>query len=117
MAGAMVVMTSHTRKDPDERATKGRKSPAINMASWFTYILECADGSYYVGITNELSLRLAEHNSRQGARWTAQRRPVKLRYAERHPGKGAARRREAEIKGWRHEKKRALFDSRSNVVI
>ena len=86
------------------------------MAAWFTYILECADGSYYVGITNELSLRLAEHNNAQGARCTAQRRPVQLRYAESHPDKGAARRREAEIKGWRREKKRALFDSGRNTV-
>ena len=97
--------------------TKGQASRVNTMAPWFTYILECADGSYYVGITNELSLRLAEHNAGQGARWTAQRRPVQLRYAESHPDKGAARRREAEIKGWRREKKRALFDSQQNAVI
>jgi len=86
------------------------------MAVWFTYILECADGSYYVGITNDLDLRVAEHNNGQGARWTAQRRPVKLCYAESHHGKSAARKREAEIKNWRREKKAALFSSPQNVA-
>jgi putative endonuclease len=85
--------------------------------AWFTYILGCRDGSYYVGITNDLAPRLAEHNDGQGARWTAQRRPVKLRYAERHPTKSVARKRELEIKGWRRGKKAALFDSSSNIVI
>jgi len=97
------------------KVTKGH-SGHTGMAVWFTYILECADGSYYVGITNDLNLRLTEHNSRQGARWTAQRRPVKLRYAERHSGKSAARKREVEIKGWRREKKIGLFDSPRNIM-
>jgi predicted GIY-YIG superfamily endonuclease len=96
--------------------TKGQ-SGDTGMTMWFTYILECADDSYYVGITNNLDLRLAEHNSGQGARWTAQRRPVKLRYAESHFGKGAARKREIEIKGWRREKKVGLFDSSCNVAV
>ena len=94
--------------------TKGHSS-CLGMVVWFTYILECADGSYYVGITNDLNLRLAEHNNGVGARWTARRRPVKLRYAESHSGKSVARKREIEIKGWRREKKVGLFDSPSNV--
>ncbi len=96
------------------KVTKGH-SGCTRMAVWFTYILECADGSYYVGITNDVTLRLAEHNNGQGARWTAQRRPVKLRYAESHSSKSAARKREIEIKGWRREKKIALFDSPSEL--
>lgn len=86
------------------------------MAAWFTYTLECRDRSYYVGITTDLALRFAEHNNEHGARWTAQRRPVKLRYAERHPTKSAARKRELGINGWRREKGIALFDSPSNIA-
>ena len=96
-------------------ATKGHLNPA-NMTIWFTYILECADGSYYVGITNDLDLRLAEHNSGQGARWTAQRRPVRLCYAEGHRDKSAARKREIVIKKWLREKRETLFSSPQNLV-
>jgi putative endonuclease len=103
------------RNDPEERVTKGH-SGCTGMAAWFTYILECADGSFYVGITNDLNLRVAEHNDGQGARWTAKRRPVKLRYAESHPSKSEARKREIEIKGWRRNKKIGLFESASNIA-
>jgi putative endonuclease len=96
-------------------ATKGHWK-SVDVTAWFTYILECRDCSYYVGITTDVALRLVEHNNGKGARWTAQRRPVKLRYAERHPSKSAARKRELEIKGWRREKRMALFDSASNTV-
>jgi predicted GIY-YIG superfamily endonuclease len=57
-----------------------------------------------------------EHNSAQGARWTAQRRPVKLLYAESHANKSTARKREVEIKGWRREKKANLYNSPSNIA-
>jgi len=85
------------------------------MATWFTYILECRDNSYYVGITDDLKKRLATHNEGKGARWTMQRRPVSLRYAEKHPDKSSARRREIEIKGWHRQKKVALFNSPANL--
>lgn len=84
--------------------------------AWFTYILECSDGSYYVGITNDLQVRLAEHNAGKGASWTRMRRPVKLRFAQCFPDKSLARKREIEIKGWRRQKKEALFCSTTNVV-
>ena len=79
------------------------------MRGWVTYILECSDASYYVGITNALDERIAKHNAGKGAKWTRGRRPVRLRYAERHPDKSSARRREIELKGWRREKKEQLF--------
>lgn len=58
--------------------------------SWFTYILECKDGSYYVGITNDLLSRLDDHNRGEGSTWTRVRIPMVLRYAERHPDKSGA---------------------------
>lgn len=46
---------------------------------WFVYIVECSDGTYYTGITSELSRRINEHNtSKKGAKYTASRRPVEL---------------------------------------
>jgi putative endonuclease len=51
------------------------------MNEWFVYILRCADGSLYTGITIELERRLAEHNDinkKLGARYTRSRQPVTL---------------------------------------
>ena len=84
---------------------------------WFTYILECRDGSYYVGITNDLQSRISQHNAGEGASWTSLRRPVILRFAQVFPDKSTARRREIEIKGWRREKKDRLFHSELNVLL
>ncbi len=83
---------------------------------WFTYILECRDGSYYVGITNDLQSRVDEHNAGAGASWTRIRRPVKLRFAQPFPDKSGARLRENEVKGWRRQKKELLIHSEINVV-
>ena len=49
----------------------------------FTYILECSDGSFYTGWTNNLERRVKAHNAGKGAKYTKSRKPVKLaqRYA------------------------------------
>jgi putative endonuclease len=75
------------------------------------YILECADTTLYVGCTNNLEKRLKEHNhSKSGAHYTKIRRHVVLKYSESFPTLKEARQREAELKRWRREKKRALFE-------
>jgi len=48
------------------------------------YILECSDGSYYTGSTNDLELRLMQHQSGEGANFTKTRLPVKLLYFEEY---------------------------------
>jgi putative endonuclease len=76
----------------------------------FVYILECADGSLYVGCTNNLEKRLHEHNhSKSGAHYTKIRRPVVLKYQEELATLAEGRKREAEIKSWKREKKLSLF--------
>ncbi|KKT57670.1 MAG: excinuclease ABC subunit C, nonfunctional [Candidatus Giovannonibacteria bacterium GW2011_GWC2_44_9] len=81
---------------------------------YFTYILECADKSFYVGCTNNLERRLEQHNnSKWGAHFTKLRRPVVLRYFEKFTTLKEARRRETEIKGWRREKKLNLINKNS----
>ncbi|MBI1754697.1 GIY-YIG nuclease family protein [Candidatus Azambacteria bacterium] len=75
----------------------------------FVYMLKCADGTLYVGSTNDLAKRVLQHNSaKAGAHYTKIRRPVKLVYSETAKTFSAARRREAEIKSWRREKKLSL---------
>ena len=76
----------------------------------FTYILECADKTLYIGSTNNLEKRLDQHNnSKQGAHYTKIRRPVILKYSEEYETLGEALRREIEIKKWKREEKLKLF--------
>ena len=78
--------------------------------SFYTYILECADGTFYVGCTNNLERRLKQHNdSKWGAHYTKIRRPVIFKHSEKFETLIEARRREREIKGWRREKKLGLI--------
>ncbi len=77
---------------------------------FYVYILECADGSFYVGCTNNLKKRIKEHNeSKWGAHFTKIRRPVTLKYSEEFKTLKGAMHRESEIKGWRREKKLNLI--------
>ena len=81
--------------------------------SYFTYILECADKSLYVGSTNNLERRVKQHNeSKWCAHYTKIRRPVALLYSEKFATLKEARRRENEIKGWRREKKIKLINKK-----
>ena len=54
--------------------------PEPNGSCWFVYLLRCADGSFYAGVTTDVDRRLAEHNGERpgGARYTRARRPVEL---------------------------------------
>jgi len=80
---------------------------------FYTYIVECADKSFYVGSTNNLGKRIKEHNdSKRGAHYTKIRRPVELKYSETFETLKQARRREAEIKGWCREKKINLINAK-----
>jgi putative endonuclease len=67
---------------------------------WFVYILKCADGSLYTGITMDLKRRLKEHNtSSLGAKYTSGRRPVRLVYSVKAKNKSWAAKKECLIKG------------------
>jgi len=75
----------------------------------FTYILRCADDSYYVGHTTDLAERLLRHNDGRGPAYTAARRPIEMVYAEELPSLEAALRRERQVKRWTREKKGSLI--------
>ncbi len=66
---------------------------------YYIYILQCADNTFYTGITTELERRIEEHNSSsKGAKYTRVRRPVKLVYNEKYSDRSTASKREYEIK-------------------
>ncbi|KKT42312.1 MAG: GIY-YIG catalytic domain protein [Candidatus Giovannonibacteria bacterium GW2011_GWA2_44_13b] len=77
---------------------------------FFTYILECADKTLYVGSTNDMEKRLHAHNTlKSGAHYTKIRRPVVLRYSEKFATFKKACAREAELKRLSRQKKIALI--------
>jgi len=77
--------------------------------SYFVYILECSDGTYYTGIAKDVEARLQEHNaSPKGAKYTRARRPVRLVYAEPALNRSCAQAREAAIRRLPKRQKAAL---------
>lgn len=75
----------------------------------YTYILLCADGTYYTGWTNDLEKRVAAHNAGKGAKYTRSRLPVKLVYYESFETKNEAMSREVKIKRLTRSAKEALI--------
>ena len=75
----------------------------------YTYILRCADGTLYCGWTNDLTARLAAHNSGRGAKYTKSRLPVEIVYYEDKMSKSEAMRRECAIKKLSRKKKEELI--------
>lgn len=79
--------------------------------NWLVYIVRCADGTLYTGITNDIDRRIKEHNeSPLAARYTRMRRPVVLVHVERGFDRSAALRREAQIKRLPRSMKERLFE-------
>ncbi|MEQ8802851.1 GIY-YIG nuclease family protein [Haliea sp.] len=72
----------------------------VGGTQWVVYLLQCADGSLYTGVTLDLQRRLAQHNGERtgGPRYTRGRRPVALLWWERAADRSLAQQREAAIK-------------------
>ena len=85
------------------------------MSGWM-YILECVDGTYYTGSTNNLERRLWEHNNFIGANYTKKKHPAKLVYSEEYPRIDEAFYREKQIQGWSHSKKKALIEKNNDIL-
>jgi putative endonuclease len=66
--------------------------------SWCLYLLECSDGSYYAGITNDLENRIKAHNNGTGAKYTRGRTPVHLLASQNYDNRSEASRAENAIK-------------------
>ena len=76
--------------------------------SFYVYILHCADGSYYVGHTDDLQTRIAAHKTGQIRGYTRSRRPVRLVFQDEFPSREEALLAERQLKGWSRRKKKAL---------
>ncbi|OGY96638.1 MAG: hypothetical protein A2122_00375 [Candidatus Liptonbacteria bacterium GWB1_49_6] len=76
---------------------------------YFVYILKCADDSLYTGITTDLKRRFLEHKNKKGGAYTQAHAAAKIVYTEQFKTRSEALKREAEIKGWRRQKKLNLI--------
>ena len=78
------------------------------MAFW-VYILKCSDGSYYTGHTENIELRISQHQQGDIAGYTSTRLPVELVFSQTFPTRLEAIASECQIKGWSRAKKEAMI--------
>lgn len=83
---------------------------------WVVYILECADGTLYTGITDSLERRMAAHTRGKGAKYTRGRGPFRLRYVQSCDDHAQALKRELQIKKLKRFEKLSLIKSSVNTA-
>ena len=77
--------------------------------TWLVYILRCADGSLYTGITKDMDRRCEQHNAGTASRYTRSRLPVHVVYQESQASQSLALKREAAIKAMSRQAKESLI--------
>jgi putative endonuclease len=102
----MAAAIGEARKKEASMDEAGEEEPVLQ---WHVYMVACADGTLYTGVTNRLDSRVAKHNAGRGAKYTRTRRPVQLVYAEATGSRGAALKREHQIKRLTRDGKRQLI--------
>jgi putative endonuclease len=80
------------------------------------YILQCSDGTYYVGSTRDLENRLSEHQAGRGAKYTSRRLPIKLVYSEEYERVIDAFTREKQVQNWSRAKREALINGKLELL-
>ena len=83
--------------------------PRTPRPSWWVYVVRCADGTLYTGVSTDPDRRLAQHNAGTASKYTRSRRPVALAYRERRRGRSDALKREAALKALPRRAKLALL--------
>lgn len=80
---------------------------------WFVYMVSCADGSIYTGITTNLKRRINQHNSTKGgAKYTRGRQPVALVYSEEFANRSLASKQENILKKLTAAQKLSLIQTK-----
>ena len=82
-------------------------------SKWYQYVVQCSDGSFYAGVTTDLSRRVDEHNtSTRGAKYTRPRRPVRLVYFDDYEDRSSAQKAEARFKKLNRKQKSDIISER-----
>jgi putative endonuclease len=97
---------------PAPRKINGRDRHARASSSWFLYIIRCADGSLYTGISTDVARRIEKHNAGKGASYTKGRGPVQLILQEGPLTESFARKCESAIKKLTRKEKEAFIEHR-----
>lgn len=79
--------------------------------TWFLYLLECNNGAYYAGITNNLEARFSAHQSGKGARYTRANPPIKILASKLYPDRSSASIAEAQLKNLPRHQKLQYFEA------
>ncbi len=83
----------------------------MKVGDWWFYVLLCADGTYYAGVTTNIDRRLYEHNhTKRGAKYTRTRRPAKIVLSESHPDRSSAMRAEIRFKRLKRKQKEEIIN-------
>ena len=81
------------------------------MNNFYIYILKCNDDSYYVGHTDDIDKRIAEHESNAYDCYTSMRLPIKVMYVQTFATRAEALEMERLVKKWSRKKKEALIEN------
>jgi len=100
--GGTLAYIAHTRELIKEAL-------GVRADPWYVYILKCADGTLYTGITNDLEARLKKHNSGKGAKYTRGRTPVEIVHSQQWSDKSRALKAEFSLKKKTRAQKLALI--------
>jgi len=90
----------------ENKDRRRKRNPA--RQKWSVYLLRCADGSLYTGITKDVKRRCQQHSAGTASRYTRSRLPVKMVYQEAAAHRSLALKREAAIKALTRAEKLAL---------
>jgi putative endonuclease len=88
---------------------------AKSKTRWWVYILRCADGSLYTGITTDVERRLRQHNAGTASKYTRSRRPVEVVYRRSLPSQSKALQWEATIKSLARSDKIELIEGKGQT--
>ncbi|WP_394390202.1 GIY-YIG nuclease family protein [Shewanella woodyi] len=83
----------------------------VSESKWYLYMIECANGHLYTGVTVDIERRFSEHESGgpKAAKYLRGKGPLKLVYRELVGDRSGALKRELEIKSWSRKRKLALI--------
>ena len=86
-------------------------SRILSKSIWYLYLLECANGAYYAGITTDVAARFAAHQSGKGARYTRANPPLRIVGQAAYANRSAASKAEWQLKQLSREAKPGFFSS------
>jgi putative endonuclease len=97
------------------RVKKQKRAVTRGQRRWIVYLVRCADGSLYCGVTTNIARRLGAHNDGTGAKYTRGRGPVILVWRRAQPSQAAALRLEAQLKRLSRNDKELLVQGKKRV--